>query len=76
MAETYDVTGIQYSTARNSDGSYTPVVEVSYTTKTTPPVSGTVQVDASIVKDKAKYAAAVASAIEAETSGHTAVLGL
>ena len=76
MAQDYDVTGVTYSTAREPDGSYVPVVEVSYSTTTTPVVQGTVTVPAAIVGEPRKYAEAVKAAIEAEVAGHKAVLAL
>lgn len=76
MSTGYTVTGITYGTEQQSSGSWIPTVNVAYTTQTTPPVSGVVTLDASIVKDKVKYAQAVAAAIQDEADGHAAVLGL
>jgi len=76
VAQDYDVTGVTYSTSSEPDGSYIPIVEVSYTTKTTPAVQGTVTVPAALVPEPRKYAEAVKAAIEAEVAGHKAVLAL
>lgn len=76
MAETYHVTGVHYSQLVQADGSYAPSIEVSYETKTTPVVHGTVVLPAGITSDKAGYVRAVKDAIEAQVAGHVAVLGL
>ncbi len=76
MAEAYKVTGVHYGSAVQGDGSYAPTIEVSYETKTTPVVHGTVILPAGITSDKAGYVRAVREAIETQVAGHAAVLGL
>ena len=76
MAETYEITGQTMSEQRQADGSYSPVVEVGYKTKTDPPVVGTVTVPQSLLKDKVAYVEAVKSAVETAVDGHTAVASL
>ena len=76
MAEAYKVTGVHYSTQMAADGHYEPTIEVSYETRTSPVVHGTVVLPAGITSDKAGYVRAVKEAIETQVAGHAAVLGL
>lgn len=76
MAEGYNVTGQTYESERQVDGSYLPVVVVSFTTTGTPPVAGSVTVPRSLLTDKAAYAAKVQALIEQAVSAHNAVASL
>ena len=76
MAKDYSITGQTMGTERQPDGTYEPVVEVSYRTNGTPPVLGTVAVPQSLLKDRARYAETVRAAVEEAVGAHTAVAEL
>ena len=76
MAADYTVTGVSRGEEQTAAGAWQPTIVVAYVTKTSPPISGEVTVPASLARDKVKYAAEVAAAIQAEVDGHKAVLAL
>jgi hypothetical protein len=76
MAQGYQVTKITHTTAPNAAGDHEAAYEVHYTTKTKPPVSGSVTVPASLASDREAYTSTVKAKIDAETAGHAAVLSL
>jgi len=73
MGKDYEVTGQHYTTKMEPDGTVEPVVEIAFTTTTSPPVSGSVSVPQSLLKDKARYAETVKAAIDEAVGGHQAV---
>jgi len=76
MGKDYEVTGQHYTTEMQPDGTVEPVVEISFTTTTAPPVSGSVKVPQNLLKDKARYAETVKAAIDEAVGAHQAVAAL
>ena len=76
MADKYSITGQTYENVRQPDGTYLPMVTVKFTTKTDPPVAGSVSVPQSLLRDKVKYAETVGAEIEQAVGAHEAVAGL
>lgn len=76
MAATWTVTGQTYSDERQTDGTYMPVVEVSFVTTGDPPVRGTVAVPRALLATPADYADAVRIAIGNAVAAHDAVARL
>ena len=76
MARDYTVTGQQFTAEQDASGNYQKVIKVTYQTKGTPPVTGSVTVPATLVRDKVKYHEAVKALIEAAVASHAAVAEL
>jgi len=76
MGKDYEVTGQHYTSAMQPDGTVEPIVEISFTTTGTPPVSGVVRVPQALLKDKARYAETVKAAIDEAVGAHNTVAGL
>lgn len=76
MAEHYEVTGQALGAERQADGSYEPTLDVTYRTKATPPVIGTVSVPRSLMSDPTALKATVHAKVMEAVHAHAAVASL
>lgn len=76
MADGYKVTRQTEGDELQPDGTYLPVIEVAFTTTSSPPVSGTVAVPKALASSPANFADAVRIAIESRVAAHGAVAAL
>jgi hypothetical protein len=76
MAADYTIESQQFGYEPASDGGMEHVLQITYKTKTTPPITGVVSIPASAVQNKIKAAELVNGMVSRAVEAHKAIAAL